>query len=159
MKRNQGYVVEIDTSKNDAYTKTKQLIEELKADNKEITSYRFFNMGKNDSSQKFRDILSALPERLPQLELFFDASATNTSSLIALEDKYIDELSLYTLGNSLFDSWSLNPSAIKRTAWVNSIDYNVSFNFKKNTDVATRLTIDTLAFEETDYLKGHSRSI
>lgn len=155
-KRNQGYVVEIDTSKNDAYTKTKQLIEELKADNKEITSYRFFNMGKNDSSQKFRDILSALPEKLPQLELFFDASATNTSSLIALEDKYIDELSLYTLGNSLLDSWSLNPWAIKRTAWVNSIDYNVSFNFKKNTDVATRLTIDTLAFEETDYLKGHA---
>ncbi|CRH45533.1 Uncharacterised protein [Chlamydia trachomatis] len=60
-------------------------------------------MGKKDVNQKFREILRALPDRLPQLELFFDHRATNTSSLIELENKKIKELSLFTLGNSLLD--------------------------------------------------------
>nr|WP_307922561.1 hypothetical protein [Mycoplasmopsis bovis] len=51
---------------------------------------------------------------MPQLELFFSANATNTSSLIALENKKIKELSLYTLGNSLLQKWSFNPWAFKK---------------------------------------------
>jgi uncharacterized protein UU044 len=60
-------------------------------------------MGKSDSSQKFVDILKTLPNQLPLLELFFSAGSHNTSSLIALKDKKIKELGLFTLGNSLLD--------------------------------------------------------
>lgn len=155
-KLNEGYVVEIDAENENAYSKTKKLIEDLKKDNKPITSYRIFNMGKSSAGQKFKEILSALPKNLPQLELFFDASSTNTSALIALEDKEIKELSLYTDGNSLLDSWSINPFAVRNVEWVNTGDYNVSFDYKKNEKIPTRITFDTLAFDESDYLTGES---
>ncbi|WP_412031328.1 putative immunoglobulin-blocking virulence protein [Metamycoplasma buccale] len=153
-KLNQGYVVEIDASNPNGYQKAKKLIEDLKAKNIQITGYRITNMGKNDSNQQFKEILRALPDELPQLELFFAASAANTSSLIELENKKIKELSLYTLGNSLLDKWSLNPWALKNVEWVNNIDYNVSWDYRPGSKVATRITFDTLAFEESDYKKG-----
>ncbi|WAM00971.1 hypothetical protein NWE60_06230 [Mycoplasmopsis felis] len=40
-------------------------------------------------------------------------------SLIALEEKEIDELGLYTSQNSLVEQWSINPWALKKTAYVN----------------------------------------
>ncbi|WP_027334547.1 putative immunoglobulin-blocking virulence protein [Mycoplasmopsis felifaucium] len=153
---NKGYIVEIDTADPNAYNKTKKLIEDLKRDNIEISSYRLFNMGKSASNQRFSDILSALPNELRQLELFFDASAANTSSLIALENKKIKELSLYTEGNSLLEYWSLNPWALKNVNWVNTIDYNVSFENPANTNIPTRITFNALAFEESDILKGQA---
>lgn len=149
---NEGIVIEIDASNIKGYQKTKELIEKLKIDNVMVTSYRIKNMGAKDSSQKFKDILEALPDELPQLELFFTAAATNTSSLIALENKRIKELSLYTLGNSLLENWSYNPWSFKKVEWINTIDYNVSSDYPKNSNVATRITFDTLAFDAVDYI-------
>ncbi|MCE6056303.1 putative immunoglobulin-blocking virulence protein [Mycoplasmopsis agalactiae] len=148
---NEGYVVNIDARNPDGYSKTKKLIEDLKRDGKKITSYRIKNMGENDPAQKFKEILAALPDDLPQLELFFSANATNTSSLIALENKKIKELSLYTLGNSLLQKWSFNPWAFKNTAWINTNDYNVSYEYGRNKPLATRITFDTIAFDADDY--------
>ncbi|WAM02904.1 putative immunoglobulin-blocking virulence protein [Mycoplasmopsis felis] len=79
---NRGYVVELDSADPKAYQRTKTLIEDFKKEGIEISSYRIFNMGKTSSSQKFLEILSVLPNELRQLELFFDASAANTSALI-----------------------------------------------------------------------------
>ncbi|BAP39710.1 putative immunoglobulin-blocking virulence protein [Metamycoplasma canadense] len=149
-------VVEIDASNFQGYAKTKKLIEDLKAKNIEITSYRIKNMGKKDVNQTFKEILSALPDRLTQLELFFDHRATNTASLIALENKSIKELGLYTLGNSLLDDWSINPLSFRKVEWINTIDYNVSKQNKAGADIATRITFNTLAFEESDILKTES---
>ncbi|WP_331696978.1 putative immunoglobulin-blocking virulence protein [Mycoplasmopsis agalactiae] len=148
---NEGYVVNIDARNPEGYSKTKKLIEDLKRDGKKITSYRIKNMGENDPAQKFKEILAALPDDLPQLELFFSANATNTSSLIALENKKIKELSLYTLGNSLLQKWSFNPLAFKNTAWINTNDYNVSYEYGRNKPLATRITFDTIAFDQEDY--------
>ncbi|MDI3348580.1 putative immunoglobulin-blocking virulence protein [Mycoplasmopsis arginini] len=155
-KLNKGYIVEIDAANFEGYEKTKNLIEQLKAKGIEITSYRIKNMGKKDVNQKFREILRALPDKLPQLELFFDHRATNTSSLIELENKKIKELSLFTLGNSLLDDWSLNPWALRNVEWVNTIDYNVSWENKQGADIASRITFNTIAFEESDILKDHA---
>ncbi|UUM25808.1 putative immunoglobulin-blocking virulence protein [Mycoplasmopsis agalactiae] len=148
---NEGYVVNIDAKNPDGYAKTKKLIEDLKKAGKKITSYRIKNMGEADPAQKFKEILAALPDDLPQLELFFSANATNTSSLIALENKKIKELSLYTLGNSLLQKWSFNPWAFKNTAWINTNDYNVSYEYGRNKPLATRITFDTIAFDQEDY--------
>ncbi|WP_036429959.1 putative immunoglobulin-blocking virulence protein [Mycoplasmopsis felis] len=151
---NRGYVVELDSADPKAYQRTKTLIEDFKKEGIEISSYRIFNMGKTSSNQKFLEILSVLPNELRQLELFFDASAANTSALIALENKKIKELSLYTEGNSLLEYWSLNPLALRNTNWVNTIDYNVSKENPANTNIPTRITFNALAFEDSDYLKG-----
>ncbi|MCU4706571.1 putative immunoglobulin-blocking virulence protein [Mycoplasma sp. CSL7503-lung] len=153
---NDGYVVEIDASKSNAYERTKTLVKELTDRKVNITSYRIKHMGKANAAQNFKEILLALPEELRQLELFFDARATNTSSLIALENKKIKELSLYTDGNSLLDSWSLNPWALKETAWVNTLDYNVSSEYPSDAYIITRIRFDTLAFEESDINKSYA---
>ncbi|AIZ55486.1 putative immunoglobulin-blocking virulence protein [Mycoplasma mycoides] len=152
-KINQGLVLEIDASKDYAYGKTKELIKKFKEKNQKITSYRIKNMGEKDSAQNFIEILSELPEHIPQLELFFSDKATNTASLIALENKKIDDLSLYTNGNSLRRSWSYNPLALKNITWINTIDYNVSAEYSKYEKISTRITFNTLAFDQKDYEK------
>ncbi|WP_434341651.1 putative immunoglobulin-blocking virulence protein [Mycoplasma putrefaciens] len=147
----QGVVVEIDASNPEGYRRTKELVQKFKNDKIDITSYRIFNMGAADGGQKFKEILSELPENLSQLELFFSDRQTNTSSLIALENKKIKELSLYTSGNSLKESWSFNPLALKNTSFINTLDYNVSFEYGRNQNINTRITFDTIAFDEEDY--------
>ncbi|SYV89750.1 Uncharacterised protein, partial [Metamycoplasma alkalescens] len=104
-----GIAVEIDANNSLGYEKTKKLIEDLKNKNIKITSYRIKNMGEKDPQQKFREIIRALPNDLPHLELFFSSKATNTASLIELENKDIKELSLFTEGNPLIEGWSINP--------------------------------------------------
>ncbi|WP_369024906.1 putative immunoglobulin-blocking virulence protein [Mycoplasma capricolum] len=153
-KINSGLVLEIDVSQDYAYGKTKELIKKFKEKNQKITSYRIKNMGEVNSSQNFIDILSELPDEIPQLELFFSDKATNTASLIALENKKIKDLSLYTNGNSLRRSWSYNPLALRNTTWINTIDYNVSAEYSRHAKITTRITFNTLAFDEKDFQDG-----
>lgn len=148
-KLNEGTILEIDASNEKGYLKAKQVIEQLKKDKVEITGYRILRMGDNNSSQKFKDILASLPDEIKQLELWFSARATNTSSLIALENKHIKELAMYTLGNGNLDEWSFNPLSFRKTEWINNVDYNVNWNLRQ--EKATRITFDTLAFDEIDY--------
>ncbi|WP_369024928.1 putative immunoglobulin-blocking virulence protein [Mycoplasma capricolum] len=153
-KINSGLVLELDVSNDIAYKKSKELIEKLKENKEKITSYRIKNMGEKSSDQSFKDILAALPKDILQLELFFSDKATNTASLIALEDKNIKDLSLYTSGNSLKKSWSYNPLALRNTTWINTIDYNVSSEYSKYAKITTRITFNTLAFDEIDFKDG-----
>ncbi|WP_434335555.1 putative immunoglobulin-blocking virulence protein [Mycoplasma leachii] len=150
-KINSGLVLELDVSNTKAYEKSKELIEKFKSHSEKITSYRIKNMGEISSDQKFIEILSALPEDIPQLELFFSDKATNTASLIALENKKIKELSLYTNGNSLRNSWSYNPLALRNTTWINTIDYSVSAQYSSHQKITTRITFNTLAFDQKDF--------
>ncbi|WP_435130400.1 putative immunoglobulin-blocking virulence protein [Mycoplasma sp. 6243] len=154
--RNQGYALYIDMNDTNAYQKTASLIKELEENKIQITSYRFNNLGKASAAQKYIDIFKLLPNHIPQLQLFFDASATNTSALIALKDKNIDELGLYTYGNPVLDAWSYNPWALNKVAWINTNDYNPNQNYKKNIPIATRIIFDTIAFDESNYLKNTS---
>ncbi|MBN3534791.1 putative immunoglobulin-blocking virulence protein [Mycoplasma procyoni] len=155
--RNSGVVVEIDAANPSGYAKIENFIKQAKTEGVEITSYRIKNMGSKDSNQRFYSILKALPDHLPQLELFFEGSNANTQALIALENKKINELSMYTSGNSLKKEWSINPLALRNTDWVNTIDYNVSFDYALGSKVPTRITFDTLAFEQSDLLSGPDR--
>ncbi|BAW18461.1 hypothetical protein MBVG596_0882 [Mycoplasmopsis bovigenitalium] len=151
---NEGLVVEIDASNYSGYNKTIKLLEKIKSENINVTAFRIKNMGEKDSAQRFKPILEALPNDIQLLELYFSDKGTNTGSLIALENKNIKELSLYTLGNSLKESWSINPWAVYKTKWVNTNDYNVSFGYQKGAPIATRITFNALAFEESDIKKG-----
>ncbi|AXE60524.1 putative immunoglobulin-blocking virulence protein [[Mycoplasma] phocae] len=148
-KRNEGYVVTIDASNSSGYSKTLNLIKQLKEKGKEITSYRIKNIGLRDNNQEFLDIFKELPEKLPQLEVFFEGP--NTSALLALESKKIDELGIYTSGNSLAEHWSINPYALKNVAWFNNLDYNVSWDYNKYEKITTRITFDSISFDQSDY--------
>ncbi|QKT05238.1 putative immunoglobulin-blocking virulence protein [Mycoplasma sp. OR1901] len=147
-KINEGVAVEIDASNNSGYQKALKLIKDLKENKVSITAYRFKNIGKNDSSQKFRDIFKELPEELPLLELFLESY--NTSALSELRHKKIKELGFYTTGDSLSEEWNFNPWALKNVSYVNTADYNVSFDFGKDVKVISRLTFNTLSFDPED---------
>ncbi|WBP83845.1 putative immunoglobulin-blocking virulence protein [Mycoplasmopsis edwardii] len=148
-KRNEGTIITIDAANIKGYNKTINFLRALKEDNKEITSIRITNMGVHSATQEFGKIFKELPRKIPQLELFFETH--NTESLLNLEDIEIDELSLFTSGNSNAAGWSINPWALKNVAWVNSIDYNVSFDYKPGLKVPTRLSFDDIAFDDTDF--------
>ncbi|WP_434335557.1 putative immunoglobulin-blocking virulence protein [Mycoplasma leachii] len=150
-KINTGLVLELDVSNPNAYKKAQNLIKQFKGHTEKITSYRIKNMGDVDTSQSFKQILDELPEEIPQLELFFSDKATNTASLIALENKKIKELSLFTNGNSLRNSWSYNPLSFRNTTYINNLDYNVSYDYPKHEKISTRITFNTLAFDKDDY--------
>ncbi|PZW01583.1 putative immunoglobulin-blocking virulence protein [Metamycoplasma auris] len=152
-KERKELAVEIDAANSEGYKKTLEFINKLKSDGKKITSYRIRNMGKNDPNQAFKEIMKALPDDLPHLELFFAASATNTASLIELENKKIKELSLFTLGNIHLDSWSINPLALKGVEWINTIDYSNNYGIQ---NAASRIVFNTLAFEESDIQNNSS---
>ncbi|MGZ9453958.1 putative immunoglobulin-blocking virulence protein [Mycoplasma sp. AC157] len=147
-KRNKGLVVEIDASNNNGYAKTLQFIRQAKSNGLDITSYKIINIGTKDANQRFYDIFKALPDKLPQLELYFETN--NTSALIALENKQIDELSLYTSKTVHSDSWNINPLALRNVAFVNTLDYNVSSEYAAGIRVFSRIVFDTLSFEESD---------
>ncbi|MCT4469637.1 putative immunoglobulin-blocking virulence protein [Mycoplasma sp. HS2188] len=148
---NEGLVLEIDAANTAGYDKTIRLIRRVKEQNLNVVSYRIKNMGENDSAQAFKPILRELPNEIQQLELYFSDRATNTGSLIELENKRIKELALYTLGNSLLDIWSINPLSLRNTEWINTNDYNVSSEFANNVTAISRITFDTLAFDAQDY--------
>lgn len=79
-------------------------------------------------------ILKALPTEIPQLEIFFETQ--NTSALIALKDKKIKELALYTTGNSLLEEWNINPLALRGVEWINT------------NDAWTRIGFNTISFDQ-----------
>lgn len=150
--RNEGLVLEINFANKEGYQKSVELLRKLKADNVKITGYRFKNMGSADSNQRFKEILSELPNKFEMLELFFET--TNTSALVALENKEISELSLYTSKNPLLEDWSFNPYAVRKTAWINTNDYNVSKDFASNVKKYSRIVFDAIAFEQSDILEN-----
>ncbi|MDC8900763.1 putative immunoglobulin-blocking virulence protein [Metamycoplasma hyosynoviae] len=147
-KLNEGIVITIDFSNEAGYQKSKEIIKKLKDKKVEITSYRFLNVGKIDANQKMGEIVQELPDVLPQLEVFFETM--NTDALKYLENKHIKELSLITTGNSLRDEWTINPFGLKKVEWVNTVDYNVSSDYSKWSRIATRITFDTIGFDEED---------
>ncbi|MDD7896730.1 putative immunoglobulin-blocking virulence protein [Metamycoplasma hyosynoviae] len=151
-KLNKGIVITIDFANEAGYQKTRQIIKQLKEKNIDVTSYRFLNVGKIDANQKMGEIVQELPDTLPQLEVFFES--TNTDALKYLENKNIKELSLITTGNSLRDEWTINPFALKKVEWVNTVDYNVSSDYSKWQRIATRITFDTIGFDQEDEDKG-----
>ncbi|WP_322959673.1 putative immunoglobulin-blocking virulence protein [Mycoplasmopsis felis] len=144
-----GVLVSINASNPSGYSKTLALINKLKEKEIPITGYRITNMGKSDSTQKFKEILSALPNELPFLELFFESP--NTSSLIALEDKVIDELSLFSSLNPNDERFSFNPWAFKRTHFVNTLDYNSYGGYLPGVQSFSRINFNSISFDESDW--------
>ncbi|EIE39576.1 hypothetical protein MCANUF31_02705 [Mycoplasmopsis canis UF31] len=147
--REKATVVTIDVSVPNAYRHAKSIMEKFISKGIEITGYRIKGIGLS-GDQNMDDILAALPQELPLLELFFESR--NTSALRKIHNKKIDELGLYTNNkvNSLADDWSFNPWALNNVAWLNMNDYNVSFSYSPRDTIYTVITFDNLAFDPED---------
>ncbi|WP_117275250.1 putative immunoglobulin-blocking virulence protein [Mycoplasmopsis edwardii] len=157
--RDKAIVVTIDVLSKYAYENAEAVIKRFKEKEIEITGYRMKNIGKKGATQSMEKILSALPKKLPMLELFFESK--NTSDLKYLKNKEIDELSMISNSkvNTLADDWAFNPWALNKVAWVNMADYNVSSDYNKDLTIYSRITFDNLAFDPEDYKEGDLTAI
>ncbi|WP_027122253.1 putative immunoglobulin-blocking virulence protein [[Mycoplasma] imitans] len=82
------------------------------------------NVGKTNTNRDVYDIIKALPNNVKMLTVFFENS--NTSSLLALENRRLDELNIYTTGTVNSNLWGINPLALKHTNFIPSANnYNV----------------------------------
>ncbi|WP_322941668.1 putative immunoglobulin-blocking virulence protein [Mycoplasmopsis canis] len=144
-----GIILEIDASYNNAYAKAKDIIEKVKQQNIDITGYKIVNMGKL-GRQSFKEILKALPDKIKLLKLFYEGF--DTSDLIELENKEIDELGLYTTSNNIYDDiWTINPLALRKVAWVNTNDFNAPGGYIGGYIPPSVIKFDGLSFDEGDY--------
>ncbi|MGZ9756486.1 putative immunoglobulin-blocking virulence protein [Mycoplasma sp. 4423] len=144
-----AFIMTADLANEKAFAKITNVIKNMVAANDIPLGIRILNIGKYDDAQNIRSLLSVLPKHLPLLELYFDSF--NTSALEAISDKNIDELGLYTSLNSLDERWSINPWALRNVAWVNTLDYNVSSDYNRYEKITTRITFNSLAFDEDDW--------
>ncbi|WP_051521876.1 putative immunoglobulin-blocking virulence protein [Mycoplasma leonicaptivi] len=143
-------IVSIDVENPKGYEKSINFIKQAQANGEKISGYRIKNIGRVGATQDLKQVLAQLPQKLPLLELFFESF--NSSSLIALKGKEIDELGLYTSQNSLSDEWAINPWSLDKVAYVNMADYNVSSEYSKYARIFTRITFDSLRFDEEDWV-------
>ncbi|AIA29350.1 hypothetical protein MCFN_00960 [Mycoplasmopsis californica] len=148
---NEGLVIDLDAGNDEGYKKSLALIKKVKENNLVVASWRIRNMGKFEQGQKFKHILSELPNEIMQLDLQMSAEATNTGALIALENKHIKELSLYTDGNSTLEDWNINPFSVRNTEWINTNDYNANRGYAPGVVVWSRILFNTLSFDEGDH--------
>ncbi|MDJ1647141.1 putative immunoglobulin-blocking virulence protein [Mycoplasma phocimorsus] len=151
---NEGLVLDIDAQNTAGFSKTKDIIKKLEKAGKKITQYRITNVGLLNEDSNFEDILKALPKEFPQLTLILEGP--NTKFLRHLEEKKIDQLDLFTTKNVASvngKTWSINPWSLKGVAWVNTNDYNASFDYNKYATIASRIVFDSLSFDQEDITK------
>ncbi|AZG68625.1 putative immunoglobulin-blocking virulence protein [Mycoplasma struthionis] len=113
------YLAKLDANNNKGYEKFLKFI----TDHKEITGVVIENMGQLNQKQDFSEILAKLPSNIKTLTLFFET--TDTSALVGLKDKHLEDVELVTKGNNLDSRWAIDPIAFRHTRHV-SFDYNVN---------------------------------
>lgn len=108
------------------------------------------NMGLIDKYQDFSKILAQMPDSIEKLTLFFEAK--DTSSLIGLKDKKIQELDLYNSSNTVADDWGINPYALRGVKNI-TFDYNhesitTSTVQPNNKNMPGSIVFNTLKFDK-----------
>ncbi|WP_318023757.1 IgG-blocking virulence protein [Mycoplasmoides gallisepticum] len=82
------------------------------------------DVGKTHTNRNVYDIIKALPDNVVTLTVFFENS--DTTSLLALENRHLRELNIYTTGQVNSGLWAINPLALKHINFIPSLlAYNV----------------------------------
>ncbi|QZX49133.1 putative immunoglobulin-blocking virulence protein [Mycoplasma sp. E35C] len=146
------FVLDVDTTTG--YEKFIDFIKKVAAEdeNKEM-GVVLKNIGKKHQDRDVYDIIKSLPKNVKTLTVFIENG--NTTSLLALEDRNLRELNIYTTGNAISEGWSINPLAFKRTNFIPSLatGYNVSSSYAAGTKVASTPIFTALKFDRNDDYK------
>ncbi|MEA4115546.1 putative immunoglobulin-blocking virulence protein, partial [Mycoplasma sp. 744] len=139
----------LDATNKEGYNSFLNFLLDAEKARKKIDGIVIKNMGLFDENQDFSEILSKMPNSIQKLTLFFEGK--NTSSLIGLKDKKIQEIDLYNSNNTIADDWAINPYALKG---VNNItfDYNYDIGLPgipgNNRDMPGSIVFNTLKFDK-----------
>lgn len=147
-------VLEVDVRNSESYRNFKSDIEKLQGQlSGGINGIVIRNIGGFGAPSDLKDVFKSLPSTIQKLTLFFEGK--DTSSLIALKDKNIREIELYTSQNGVLGldkDWAINPNALKGVDFV-PYDYNNDIDPNKVADDALRttsITFQVLKFDAED---------
>ncbi|UCU26872.1 putative immunoglobulin-blocking virulence protein [Mycoplasma anserisalpingitidis] len=147
-------VLEVDVRNSESYRNFKSDIEKLQGQlSGGINGIVIRNIGGFGAPSDLKDVFRSLPSTIQKLTLFFEGK--DTSSLIALKDKHIREIELYTSQNGVLGldkDWAINPNALKGVDFV-PYDYNNDIDPNKVADDALRttsITFQVLKFDAED---------
>lgn len=147
-------VLEVDVRNSESYRNFKSDIEKIQGQlSGGINGIVIRNIGGFGAPSDLKDVFRSLPSTIQKLTLFFEGK--DTSSLIALKDKHIREIELYTSQNGILGldkDWAINPNALKGVDFV-PYDYNNDIDPNKVADDALRttsITFQVLKFDAED---------
>ncbi|QMT98511.1 putative immunoglobulin-blocking virulence protein [Mycoplasma tullyi] len=149
-------VFELDVDNTSGYDKFIKFIKKVyeKEPNKKI-GVVLRNVGKTNTTRNVYDILQALPQNVETLTVFLDGA--NTTSLLALENRKLRELNIYTTGRVNTDLWGINPLAIRHINFIPSLlAYNVAGfgdSYATGTTIGSTPIFTTLKFDRNDDYK------
>ncbi|UUM19427.1 putative immunoglobulin-blocking virulence protein [Mycoplasma sp. 1018B] len=140
----------LDASNRKGYNSFLQFLKNAEANGKKIDGIVIKNMGLIDQHQDFSQILAQMPNSIQKLTLFFEGK--DTSSLIGLKDKTIQELDLYNSNNTIADDWGINPYALRGVKKI-TFDYNhesitSGTHVPNNKDMPGSIVFNTLKFDK-----------
>ncbi|UUM20630.1 putative immunoglobulin-blocking virulence protein [Mycoplasma sp. 2045] len=139
----------LDAANTKGYNSFLSFLDKVKKANKQIDVLVIKNMGLKDKRQEFRHILKQLPESIQKLTLFFEGK--DTTSLIALKDKRIQELDLYSSNDLLSKDWGIDPIALRG---VKNITFDYTFAaMQDNTNMPGSIVFNRLRFDKDDTLE------
>ncbi|WP_027122255.1 putative immunoglobulin-blocking virulence protein [[Mycoplasma] imitans] len=142
------FVLNVDNTKG--YDKFINFLNKVKDTTPEI-GVVLENVGKTHTNRNVYDIIKALPNNVVTLTVFFENS--DTTSLLALENRHLRELNIYTTGQVNSGLWSINPLALKHINFIPSLlAYNVG-GYPRGTTVASTPIIGKLKFDRNDDYK------
>ncbi|MES3497118.1 putative immunoglobulin-blocking virulence protein [Mycoplasmoides gallisepticum] len=139
----------LDASNREGYNSFLKFLQDATRAGRKIDGIVIRNMGLIDKTQDFSEILSKMPDSIQKLTLFFEGK--DTSSLIGLKDKKIQEIDLYNSSNTIADDWAINPYALKGVKNI-TFDYNYDIGFPgipgNNRDMPGSIVFNTLKFDK-----------
>nr|WP_237697156.1 putative immunoglobulin-blocking virulence protein [Mycoplasmoides gallisepticum] len=109
------------------------------------------DVGKTHTNRNVFNIIKALPDNVVTLTVFFENS--DTTSLLALENRHLRELNIYTTGQVNSGLWAINPLALKHINFIPSLlAYNVG-GYASGVTIASTPIIGKLKFDRNDDYK------
>ncbi|AAZ43880.1 putative immunoglobulin-blocking virulence protein [Mycoplasmopsis synoviae] len=139
----------LDATNREGYNSFLKFLQDATKAGKKIDGIVIRNMGLIDKTQDFSQILAQMPDSIQKLTLFFEGK--DTSSLIGLKDKKIQEIDLYNSSNTIADDWAINPYALKGVKNI-TFDYNYDIGFPgipgNNRDMPGSIVFNTLKFDK-----------
>lgn len=149
-------VLEVDVKNSQSYNNFKSDLLKLQSSLSStggVNAIVVRNIGGFGAPSDLTEVFKSLPNTVQKLTLFFEGK--DTSSLIALQDKHIKEIELYTSQNGLLGldkDWAINPNALKGVDFV-PYDYNNDIDPTKvgaGVLKTTSITFQVLKFDAVD---------
>ncbi|QZE12330.1 putative immunoglobulin-blocking virulence protein [Mycoplasma sp. Ms02] len=146
-------IVTLDANNPQGYATFVEFMKKVKASNLPLDGITVRNIGFKNENQEFKDILSKIPDNLKKLSLYFEGY--NTTSLIGLQGKHIEEMEIFTSkrDNVTNPQWGIDPNSLSNVDYI-SFDYsNLNTIAQDGNTASSSVVFQTLRFARDSSLQ------